>query len=103
MREQPDLRSVAAHVNLGPYHFQGVFTQWAGVSPKKFLQYLNVEYAKRVLAQSAATVAEAPCESGLSGTARLHVKTDVAIFPSVCRIFTLQVDLYANTFVVYWI
>ena len=71
-RDQPDLRSIAAHVHLSPYHFQRLFTQWAGVSPKKFLQFLNVEYAKRVLAQSAATVAEAAYESELSGTGRLH-------------------------------
>ena len=47
--EQPGLESVAEAVNMSPYHFQRVFKEWAGVSPKHFLQYLNVEYAKKIL------------------------------------------------------
>ena len=51
-REQPSLNEVAAHVNLSPYHFQRMFTRWSGVSPKQFVQYMSVEYAKRILRES---------------------------------------------------
>lgn len=46
---QPNLDEVAEKVNLSPFHFQRLFTDWAGVSPKKFLQYISIEYAKRIL------------------------------------------------------
>jgi len=51
--EQPDLDEVAAQVHLSPFHFQRLFTAWAGVSPKKFLQYLTTSYLKDKLADSA--------------------------------------------------
>lgn len=70
-REQPDLDEVAAHVNLSPFHFQRLFSNWAGVSPKKFLQYTSVEYAKQLLSERA-TLLDAAWETGLSGTGRLH-------------------------------
>jgi AraC family transcriptional regulator of adaptative response/methylated-DNA-[protein]-cysteine methyltransferase len=71
-REQPSLEQVAEKVHLSPYHFQRLFTDWAGVSPKKFLQYLTVEYAKDVLKNGQATLFDAAYEAGLSGTGRLH-------------------------------
>ena len=71
-REQPSLEQVAEKVHLSPYHFQRLFTDWAGVSPKKFLQYLTVEYAKDVLKNGQATLFDAAHEAGLSGTGRLH-------------------------------
>lgn len=71
-REQPDLDEVAAHVNLSPFHFQRLFSNWAGVSPKKFLQYTSIEYAKRLLGEQQATLFDAALETGLSGTGRLH-------------------------------
>ncbi|MBC7904154.1 MAG: helix-turn-helix transcriptional regulator, partial [Gemmatimonadaceae bacterium] len=71
-QEQPDLDEVAAHVNMSPFHFQRLFTEWAGVSPKKFLQYITLQHAKKILAGSGATLFEAAVESGLSGTGRLH-------------------------------
>ncbi len=43
---QPDLATVAQHLGLSEYHFQRLFTQWAGISPKRFLQYLTIEYAR---------------------------------------------------------
>ena len=49
---QPDLTTVAQHIGLSDSHFQRLFTQWAGISPKRFLQYLNIEYAKSKIAQS---------------------------------------------------
>lgn len=70
-REQPSLSELAAAVHLSPAHFQRVFTAWAGVSPKKFLQYLTLEHARSLLAENA-TVEEATSASGLSGTGRLH-------------------------------
>src|SRR5687768_14995623 len=71
-KDQPDLDRVAAEVNLSPFHFQKLFTEWAGVSPKKFLQYLSVNYAKSVLKTKQATLFDAAYETGLSGTGRLH-------------------------------
>jgi AraC family transcriptional regulator of adaptative response/methylated-DNA-[protein]-cysteine methyltransferase len=45
-KEQPNLDEVARQVHLSPFHFQRLFSDWAGTSPKKFLQYTTVEYAK---------------------------------------------------------
>ena len=70
-KAQPDLNEIAEKVNLSPFHFQRLFTDWAGVSPKKFLQYLSVEYAKSRL-RDQATLFDTAFETGLSGTSRLH-------------------------------
>lgn len=72
MHQQPRLNEVAAHVHLSPFHFQRIFSEWAGVSPKKFLQYLTLEHAKMILDQQESTVYDATYESGLSSTGRLH-------------------------------
>lgn len=69
---QPDLDEVAAKINLSPFHFQRLFTEWAGVSPKKFLQYTSVEYAKTKLKNKTVTLFDVAEETGLSGTGRLH-------------------------------
>jgi AraC family transcriptional regulator of adaptative response/methylated-DNA-[protein]-cysteine methyltransferase len=66
------LEEVAENIHLSPYHFQRLFTDWAGVSPKKFLQYITVEYAKKMLKEEKATLFDAAFEAGLSGTGRLH-------------------------------
>lgn len=71
-KEQPDLEKVAEKVHLSPFHFQRLFTEWAGVSPKKFLQFISVEHAKSILKNKQATVFDAAFETGLSGTGRLH-------------------------------
>ena len=71
-KEQPDLDQVAAKVHLSPFHFQRLFTDWAGVSPKKFLQYSSIQYAKNILKDKQATLFDAAFETGLSGTGRLH-------------------------------
>jgi AraC family transcriptional regulator of adaptative response/methylated-DNA-[protein]-cysteine methyltransferase len=71
-KDQPDLDKVAAEIHLSPFHFQKMFSEWAGVSPKKFLQYLTVEHAKNILSQNKATNADIAFETGLSGTGRLH-------------------------------
>lgn len=71
-KNQPDLDQVAAYVHMSPYHFQRMFTDWAGVSPKQFLQYISIEYAKGILRESASSLFDAAYEVGLSGTGRLH-------------------------------
>src|ERR1700754_2201519 len=70
-KDQPSLEDVAAQVHLSPFHFQRMFKEWAGVTPKQFLQYLTLEHAKQVLG-SGATLSAAAFEAGLSGTSRLH-------------------------------
>ncbi|HWV72708.1 MAG TPA: methylated-DNA--[protein]-cysteine S-methyltransferase [Pseudosphingobacterium sp.] len=71
-KNQPNLDQVAEHVNLSPFHFQRMFQQWAGVTPKQFLQYLSVEHAKGILKNTDATLFDTAFETGLSGTGRLY-------------------------------
>ncbi len=71
-KEQPHLDEVAEIVHLSPSHFQRLFTDWAGVSPKKFLQYISIEHAKQVLKGKENNLFDAVEETGLSGTGRLH-------------------------------
>lgn len=68
---QPDLAAAAGHVRLSEHHFQRLFTRWAGVSPKRFLQYLTVEHAKDRLVASRSLL-DLAGEVGLSGPGRLH-------------------------------
>lgn len=70
-REQPSLDKIAAEMQLSPQHFQKLFTRWAGISPKEFLQALTLDHAKSMLA-NAANVLDATYESGLSSPGRLH-------------------------------
>jgi len=70
-KQQPELDEVAAHIHLSPFHFQRLFKEWAGVSPKKFLQYISLEYSKQLLAKKL-SLADVSFETGLSGTGRLH-------------------------------
>jgi AraC family transcriptional regulator, regulatory protein of adaptative response / methylated-DNA-[protein]-cysteine methyltransferase len=70
-REQPDLEEIARQIHLSPFHFQRMFKDWAGVSPKKFLQFISIEYAKQLLREQK-TLADTSFETGLSGTSRLH-------------------------------
>ncbi|RYY52531.1 MAG: methylated-DNA--[protein]-cysteine S-methyltransferase [Chitinophagaceae bacterium] len=69
---QPALEEVAAHVHLSPFHFQRMFREWAGVSPKQFLQYLSVKHAKKMLKETHSTLFDTAFDTGLSGTGRLH-------------------------------
>jgi AraC family transcriptional regulator of adaptative response/methylated-DNA-[protein]-cysteine methyltransferase len=68
---QPTLDQVADNGNLSSFHFQKIFTDWAGVSPKKFLQFISLKHAKSIL-NSGHSVFEASYQAGLSGTSRLH-------------------------------
>src|ERR1700676_4565804 len=70
-QDQPDLDEIAKEIHLSPFHFQRLFREWAGVSPKKFLQFTSIEYAKQLL-QEQKTLATVSFETGLSGTSRLH-------------------------------
>jgi AraC family transcriptional regulator of adaptative response/methylated-DNA-[protein]-cysteine methyltransferase len=69
--EQPDLRTVARAAHLSEHHFQRVFTRWAGISPKRFLQFLTLDHAKRLLADSQ-PVLDSAFDAGLSSPGRLH-------------------------------
>lgn len=71
IREQPTLSDVAAAVNMSEFHFQCLFRRWAGITPKRFLQYLTVGYAKEALDESR-SVLDTAFEIGLSGPGRLH-------------------------------
>ncbi|MCC8147268.1 MAG: methylated-DNA--[protein]-cysteine S-methyltransferase [Bacteroidales bacterium] len=71
-RSQPQLGEVADHVHLSPYHFQRMFHEWVGVTPKQFAQYLSVEHAKKILQETRATLFDVADEIGLSTTSRLH-------------------------------
>lgn len=69
---QPSLEEVAARVHLSPYHFQRLFTDWAGVSPKKFLQYITLQHAKQMLNTGHRSLSDTAYTNGLSGISRLH-------------------------------
>jgi len=71
VQRQPGLQEIASSLNLSEYHFQRLFTRWAGVSPKRFLQYLTKEHAKALLARSTSLL-DATYEVGLSSPGRLH-------------------------------
>ena len=70
-RDQPELGDVAANIGLSEYHFQRLFTRWAGVSPKRFLQFLTKEGAKDLLSQSE-NLLDTTHQVGLSSLGRLH-------------------------------
>ena len=70
-KDQPNLDEVADYLHLSPAHFQRLFSEWAGTSPKKFLQYISLEHAKSILKQNH-SVLDATFETGLSSGSRLH-------------------------------
>ena len=71
-KNQPSLEEIAQHIHLSPAHFQKLFTDWAGTSPKKFLQYISLQHAKDLLKQPKATLFDTAEETGFSSTSRLH-------------------------------
>lgn len=70
-REQPSLADVAAYVGMSESHFQRLFTRWAGISPKRFLQFQTVAHARALLAESRSLL-DTTYEAGLSSAGRLH-------------------------------
>lgn len=70
-QDQPELNEIAQFVGLSQFHFQRLFRRWVGISPKRFLQFLTVDYARGLLERST-PVLDAAFEAGLSGPSRLH-------------------------------
>ena len=69
--KQPSLQLISSHVGLSPYHFQRLFRQWVGISPKRYLEFLTVEQGKLLLARSR-SVMQTAYDVGLTGPSRLH-------------------------------
>jgi AraC family transcriptional regulator of adaptative response/methylated-DNA-[protein]-cysteine methyltransferase len=70
-QEQPGLEEVAAAAGVSAFHFQRLFKRWAGISPKRFLQYVTLGHAKRLLSGEA-SILDTALDVGLSGPSRLH-------------------------------
>ncbi len=70
-KDQPSLEEIAASVGLSEFHFQRIFTRWAGISPKRFLQFLTKENAKELLDKSE-NLLDTTLQVGLSSLGRLH-------------------------------
>ena len=70
-QRQPELDEVAEKVHLSPFHFQRIFTEWAGISPKRFLQFLTTGFLKERL-QVSRNIEEAAAEAGLSSQSRVY-------------------------------
>lgn len=70
-RRQPELSEVAREVGVSTFHFQRLFRRWAGISPKRFVQFLTLEFAKKMLEHSC-NLLDTSLEAGLSGPGRLH-------------------------------
>jgi len=68
---QPSLKDMAKHVNVSEFHFQRIFTEWAGISPKKFLQFLTIEELKKELTKSKNLI-DAANNVGLSAQSRVY-------------------------------
>jgi AraC family transcriptional regulator of adaptative response/methylated-DNA-[protein]-cysteine methyltransferase len=71
VQNQPELEEIASAVGLSEYHFQRVFTRWAGISPKRFMQFLTKEHAKELLSESE-NLLDTTHRVGLSSLGRLH-------------------------------
>jgi len=70
-QRQPGLKEIAQSVNLSEHHFQRLFRRWAGISPKRFVQFLTLENAKRLL-ERARNLLDTTYDAGLSSPGRLH-------------------------------
>lgn len=68
--KQPSLNEIAKQVHISSFHFQKLFVDWVGVSPKKYIQYLSLNYAKEII--KCQSLANTAYDAGLSGTGRLH-------------------------------
>ncbi len=102
-RRQPDLNEVAAAVGMSEFHFQRLFTHWAGISPKRFLQFVTRERARAMLDRSASLL-ETTFEVGLSSPGRLHdlFITTEAVTPGEYKSrgagLTIRYGLYPSPF-----
>jgi AraC family transcriptional regulator of adaptative response/methylated-DNA-[protein]-cysteine methyltransferase len=84
--KRPSLEELARHIHLSPFHLQRLFRQWAGITPKQFLQFLTRNDAQKLL-RGQVSVLEASFATGLSGPGRLHdlVVTIDAVTPGEIR------------------
>ena len=102
-REQPSLETIAAELGMEPTRLQKLFTRWAGLSPKAFLQAVTLDHARGLLEQSA-TVLDTTYEVGLSGPGRLHdlFVTHEAVTPGIYRArgegLTIRYGFHASPF-----
>ncbi|NUO02150.1 MAG: helix-turn-helix transcriptional regulator, partial [Saprospiraceae bacterium] len=80
-KNQPDLEEIARQVHLSPHHFQRIFTEWAGVSPKKFMQYLSLEYLRE----------------RIFNTQNLQEAADLVGFSSQSRVYDLFISIEGVT------
>lgn len=102
-KDQPGLEEVAADIGLSEYHFQRLFTRWAGVSPKRFLQFLTKEGAKELLGRSE-NLLDTTHQVGLSSLGRLHdlFVTTEAVTPGEYKSrgagVTIRYGLHASPF-----
>lgn len=71
-KQQPSIDQIASAVNLSPSHFKRLFIKWAGTTPKRFLQFISIGYAKSLLQQKQLTLFDTAIQTGLSSTSRLH-------------------------------
>jgi AraC family transcriptional regulator of adaptative response/methylated-DNA-[protein]-cysteine methyltransferase len=71
LKEQPTLAEIARNVHVSPFHLHRIFTDWVGISPKQFLQYITVDYLKQKLRETANMI-EAADIAGLSSQSRVH-------------------------------
>lgn len=94
-RSQPTLSEIAKHVHLSEYHFQRLFRRWAGVTPKRFMQFISKEYAKKLLDESQSVMSTA-FDTGLSGPSRLHdlFVTYEGVTPGEYKTFGKNVAIY---------
>lgn len=69
---QPSLEEIAEHIHVSPFHFQRLFKEWVGISPKKYLKFISSNYAKELLKKKNTNLLETAHKTGLSGTSRLH-------------------------------
>jgi AraC family transcriptional regulator, regulatory protein of adaptative response / methylated-DNA-[protein]-cysteine methyltransferase len=101
--KQPDLKEVAASVGLSEFHFQRLFTRWAGISPKRFLQFVTRERARELLDRSE-NLLDTTYELGLSSLGRLHdlFVTTEAVTPGEFKSrgagLTIRYGLYSTPF-----
>jgi len=102
-KDQPNLEEVAANIGLSEFHFQRLFTRWAGVSPKRFLQFLTKEGAKELLNKSE-NLLDTTHQIGLSSLGRLHdlFVTTEAVSPGEFKTrgegVTIRYGLHASPF-----
>ncbi len=80
-KQQPSLEEVARQVHVSPQHFQRMFTEWSGVSPKKFVQYLSIEHLR----------------SRIHEVANLHQAADLVGFSAQSRVYDLFVNIEGVT------